>query len=459
MEKVLAQNYLGVEVFGYQQELKRVLKFRDLVIYGMVFMSPVSAMTLFGIMFGLSNGHVVLSFLTAFVAMLFTAYSYGRMVQAFPIAGSTYSYTQRGIHPNLGFLSGWVMMLDYALIPMLLYLISASFANAFIPAVPIWVWVIFYALLVTAINLLGIETAAKANLVMTLFMLLAVIGFGISGVYYLVSGHSLSLINPNAIYHAGSFSSEALIRGAAIATVSFLGFDAITTLSEETDIKGNKIALAIIVATSLQTIIYLTVAYLGSAVAMELPAFDNPDTAFFIIAKEVGGNFLQVFITLVIVVSGVATALAGQSAASRLLYGMGRDRVIPRKFFAYLHPKHKTPWANIILMAVIGSIGAITLSLNTISDLVAFGALFGFTGVNLAVISYYFIKNKQRNVLKFLLLPLIGVLVSLYILFGLSTLAKIVGFTWLGLGLIYLVVRSLTSKEFTQNLANIKVKV
>lgn len=133
--------------------------------------------------------------------------------------------------------------------------------------------------------------------------------------------------------------------------------------------------------------------------------------------------------------------------------------MIPRKFFAYLHPKYKTPWANIILMAVIGSIGAITLSLNTISDLVAFGALFGFTGVNLAVISYYFIKNKQRNVLKFLLLPLIGVLVSLYILFGLSTLAKIVGFTWLGLGIIYLVVRSLTSKEFTQNLANIKVKV
>lgn len=444
----------SLESFGYKQELKRSLSIRDLVVFGIVFMSPVSSMSLFGVMSLTSQGHNFLSYVFGFIAMLFTAYSYGRMVIAYPIAGSTYSYTQRAVNPKLGFIAGWVMLLDYFLIPMLLYVVSANFANALIPSIPIWAWVLIYLLPVTLINLIGVEVAAKVNFIMTAFMIAAVLAFVFAGIKFALTGATVGVFSLQAIYNPATFSWTGILSGSVLAVSCYLGFDAITTLSEEANETSNRISSAIIIACVIETIIYLCVAYFGTLVVPDFNSFSNPDTAFFDIALKVGGSALQTFVTLVITISGASTALAGQSAASRLLYGMGRDNLIPAKFFAYLHPKYKTPTHSILFMAIVGCIGALTLSMGTLAEMVTFGGLFGFMCVNLSVINHYFIKNKSGKIIAHVLFPLIGIVVCAFILFGMSHLAKTVGFTWMGLGIIYLVVRSVISRDFQSLLKN-----
>lgn len=444
----------SMESFGYQQELKRTLKTRDLVIFGMVFMSPMACMILFGTMTTLSQGHSVLAYIVGFVAMLFTAFSYGRMVEAFPIAGSTYSYTQRAINPKLGFLSGWVMLLDYVLIPMLLYVISANFSNALIPQVPFWAWILFYIIVVTLINILGVEVAAKANFIMTGLMLLAILAFVISAVKYAITGNTAALFSIKTIYNPATFSLGPVVSASAMAVLSYLGFDAITTLTEEAAVPVKKIGKAIVLACVIQTVIYVVVAYFATLVTPDYTSITNVDTAFFEIALAVGGSALQTFVTLVIMITGMATALAGQTAASRLLYGMGRDKLIPAKFFAYLHPRYKTPTYSILFMGAIGLAGALLISFGMISEMVTFGGLFGFICVNLSVINQYFIRNKEKKVIRNLIFPLLGAGICTYIWFSLSPLAKIVGFTWLAAGIIYLVARSLRSSEFKLLLEN-----
>jgi amino acid transporter len=445
---------VNLESFGYKQELKRSLGLWDLVIFGMVFMAPVSCMTMFGIMATGSRGHNFLSYLLGFTAMLFTAYSYGKMAEAFPIAGSTYSYTQRAINAKLGFLAGWVMLMDYFLIPMLLYVISALFAHALLPQIPFWAWIVIYVVPVTFVNIRGVEVAAKVNMVMTGLMVAAVVAFVAAALKYALTGGVVSVFSFDAIYNPKTFSLSAVVSGSVLAVLSYLGFDAITTLTEEVHEPGGKISTAIIIACVLQTVLYFSVAYFGTLVAPDFTAFKNPDTAFFEIALKVGGSALQTFVTLVIIVSGASTALAGQSAASRLLYGMGRDRMIPAKFFAYLHPRYKTPTYSILFMGVVGLIGALAIGMETLSEMVAFGGIFGFICVNLAVILHFYIKGRSGKFFRHVLCPALGIATCAYIMFGMSPLAKIVGFSWLGIGIVYLVVRSLASSDFKGLLEN-----
>lgn len=445
----------SVESFGYKQEFKRTLKVRDLVFFGLVAMAPVASMTLFGIMFMISGGHNFLSYVIGATALLFTALSYGKMVQAFPIAGSTYSYTQRAIHPWLGFLAGWVMLIDYLVFPMLLYVVSANYAAMLVPWIPFWGWVLIYLIPVTIINLFGIELAAKVNFVTGAFMILAVIAFVIAGVNYaLTGGATMGLFSAKAIFNPATFTAGGLLAGSVLGVCSYLGFDGITTLSEEADETPRKINNAIIIAVVIETILYLLVAYFGSLAAFDFKAFANPDTAFFDIAIKVGGTAFQIFVTLVIAISGAPTALTGQAAASRLLYGMGRDKLIPPKIFAYLHPKYKTATYSILFMGVLGLIGALTISMQTLSEMITFGALFGFICVNLSVINHYLIRKKSGRYIVHGLLPLLGTIVCGFVEYGMSPLAKTVGFTWLGVGIIYLVIRSLASKDFQSLLEN-----
>lgn len=431
--------------------LKRTLKMKDLVVFGLGFMAPVAAMSLFGIITLVSKGHSVLAYLLGFIAMLFTAYSFGKMVEAFPVTGSTYTYAQRALHPRIGFVAGWGMLLDYLLLPMLTYLISANFANALVPSISIWAWVLIFAIPITIVNLIGVEVAAKVNFILVAGMIIAVCTFVITAIHYIVTG-DLNIINLNALYNSETFSIASVISGAAIVIVAYLGFDAITTLAEETNVSGKKIGIAIMLTCVIQTIFYISVTYLSAILLGKYTSIDNPDTAFFNILHVLVGTFLQTFITLMIIASGIASALASQSASSRLLLGMGRDNVIPTAFFGYIHPKFKTPVYNILLMSVLGISGALLLNLQIVSDLVAFGGLFGFAVVNLCVINHYFIKNKQKNIFKYIIVPTTGIVVCGYILFGLSTTSKVVGFLWLGFGGIYLIVRSSISENFKMTL-------
>jgi len=443
---------------GYKQELKRALGLRDLVIFGMTFMAPVSSQTLFGLMSDFSGGHNVLCYAIGFVAVLFTALSYGQMIPEFPAAGSVYTYTQRGIHPALGFIGGWTITLDYFLIPMFLYLISAIYANALVPAIPFWVWVLIYVIPCMIVNILGIELAAKVNLIMTGLMVCSILAFSIAAIRYSVLGiEGTSLATPTAIFNPATFSIQGVLGGTILAVLSYLGFDSISTLTEEATVPAKKVGLAIIICLCVQTCLYLLTAYFGNVVAPDISIFPDVEAAFFDMCLKVGGMGLQLFVTLVIIVSGFATALAGQSAASRVLYGMGRDNLLPKKFFAHLHPKYKSPIYNILIMGIIGLFGAIFIGADILSNLVAFGGLWGFTFVNLSVIVYWFFRKKTGKFFQHLLFPIIGIIVCQAVVFiGMIPLSRVVGFSWMGIGVLYLLIRC-TKPEFRELLKNVTI--
>ena len=455
----MSENTNSMESLGYKQELKRTLKMKDLVIFGIISMSPQACMILFGTMTKISQGHAVLSYLTGFIAMLFTAFSYGKMVQAFPVAGSTYSYTQKSINSKLGFMSGWLMLLDYVFIPLVLIVVSGNFSHALIPEIPFWVWIIIYTAIVTTINLIGIEVAAKANFIISGIMILGIISFIIAAVKYLSGQDITSTGLIEAVYNSKNFAFNSVIGASSLAVVSYFGFDAISTMTEEAAVSTKKVGTAIVIACIIQTIIYVSVVYFATLVTPDYLAIKDADIAFFEIALSIGGAAFQTFITLIIITTGLATALAGQIAASRLLFGMGRDKLIPSKIFAHLNPKRKTPTYSILIMSVIIVVCALTLSFTVINEIVTFGGLFGFICVNISVIVHCFIRNKDRKIIGNLIFPSLGAIICFYIWINLSSISKTVGFSWMAVGVMYLVIRIVISKDFKVLLDNVKVNV
>lgn len=431
-------------------ELKRVLKTRDLVIFGMVFMAPVSAQTLFGTLTQVSQGHSVLAYIVGLVAMIFTAHCYGKMAEAYPIAGSTYSYSSKAIHPYLGFVAGWSILMDYVLIPMLLYKLSAIFMLELFPSVPLWLMLLLFVVPVTVFNYLGAKTTSRINIIMTGFMLLSIVLFVGYAWHALATGGG-EVFSLQGIYNPETFSWNALVTGASIAVLSYLGFDAVTTMSEDSNVTGKMVGRAAILACVISGTFYMSQVYFATMAAPDFNSFQSVDTAFFEIAMAVGGNGLATILTLIIAISGISTALAGQAAASRLLYGMGRDNVLPR-FFAYVHPKFQTPVYGILFMAVIGYIGAILIELSLLFLIIVFGALVGFLCVNLSVIMEFYVKRKERSgwgTIQYLVFPLIGLFVCGYIFWGMEPIAHVIGFSWLAIGLIYL---AFVSKGFSKKI-------
>jgi len=443
------------ESFGYKQELKRVLTFKDLIFYGLVFMAPISCMIFFGLLSTVSSGHAVLAYVIAFVAVAFTAVGYGEMAQAFPLAGSTYSYTQRSVNPHAGFVAGWLVLLDYFALPMIVNLTSASYMNAFFPQVPVWVWGVLFILICTFINYRGIEMTSKADNFMMFIMIALIIVFIILAVRYVVVGGIAMTATP--IYNPSTFAFPGLIAAAGIAIVNFLGFDGITTLSEEAKDGGKKIALAILVVCGIQAVVFIIVTYFAALVYPDYTEIADPATGFLPIATEIGGTFLRIFAPAVFIVSGIGTCLATQSAASRVFYGMGRDKVIWSKF-AYIHPKYKSPVTGILIMAAAFIFGTIVLQYGFIADMISFGGLCGFICVNLSVFTFYFLKRRAGSfsVIKHIIFPILGIAVSAYLIYGLGTIAHIVGFIWMAIAILYVVIRSKTSPEFNESLANVR---
>lgn len=424
-----------------EHSLKKVLKTRDLVIFGMVFMAPVSAQTLFGELTLTSQGHAVLSYLVGLIAMVFTASSYGKMAGAFPKAGSTYSYTSQAISPKVGFVAGWAILLDYLLIPMLLYKISAIFLMELFPALPLWLTLLFFLVPVTVSNYLGAHVSSRLNIIMTLFMLFSLVLFISFAIHHLIqTGGIGSIFSFQGIYNSSTFSFDALLAGTSLAVLSYLGFDAVTTMAEDSKVAGKTVGRAAILALLISSFFYILQVYFATIVVTDFTSFISQDTAFFEIAVTVGGMGLATICTLIIAVSGISTALAGQASASRILYSMGGDKLLP-SLFARLHPKHKTPYCSILILAVVGYMGAILIPLSVLFQLIVFGALIGFLAVNLSVIIEFFGRRHERSLKHFipnLLGPILGLFVCGYITIGISPLGKTIGLIWVFIGITFL---------------------
>jgi putrescine importer len=422
--------------------MKRVLTRWDLILYGLVILTPTAPYPVYGIIQQESRGHAVLSYLVAMAAMLFTAASYAKMATAFPSAGSTYTYVQKTLNPFLGFLAGWAMILDYFLIPLESIIYAALTAERLVPAVSYLVWTLIFTAGVTVVNVRGIRFMARVNTAMMFVMAATALLFiGIVARYIILQHGWMGLISPSGILRADTFAVRPVMLGAAIATLSYIGFDAISTLAEDTVHPQRDIGFSTVFVCVLQTLICVLTVYLAAIAWPDYHSFPQAETAILDVGQRAGGTGLFGTLTFVLLVAGIASALTGQAGASRLLYAMGRDGVISRSLFAHLHPRYATPARAMYVIALISLGGALLVRFQIAVELLNFGAFAGFVLVNLCVIRHYFIHLKQRNlsgVVHNLLFPLLGAAVCSYVWMNLSAKAKIVGFFWLALGAAYL---------------------
>jgi amino acid transporter len=391
-----------------------------------------------------SHGHAALGYLVAMVAMLFTAASYGKMSSAFPAAGSTYTYAQRALNEHVGFLAGWAMILDYFLIPLESIIYAALTAHRLVPSVSYEVWAVSFTLGLTLINIPGIRVTARAGEVMMAIMTVCALAFVVLAARYIVVVHGLgALFQAEALFRPDTFALRPLMLGAGVAALSYIGFDAISTLAEDTVNPKRDIGFATVLVCILQTVICFVTVYLAAAVWPDYRSYPETETAILDIGRRIGGAWMFGSLVFVLLVAGLASALTGQAGASRLLYGMGRDGVLSRRIFAYIDPRFSTPTRGIYLMAGLSLVGVVFMRFQIAVELLNFGAFAGFVLVNLSVIRHFFIRRKRRHgreVFTYLISPALGAAFCLYLWMSLSGKAKLAGFAWLAIGATYLAI-------------------
>lgn len=421
-----------------EPQLARKLTLPSLIAFGVAYMSPGIVVSTFGVISVASNGAAPTAYAITTMAMLLTALSYSKMARLFPTSGSVYNYTRKMLGSRIGFLAGWAILLDYFFLPMVAWLIQATYLHTQFPAVPLWGWLALNIVVTTAINIYGVALADRVNrtlLALSITVLVALVAFC---VYYL-AGHNTGA--PTAGFWSPAASLPVVAGGAAIAAYSFLGFDAVSTLAEETRRPERTVPRGIVGTVLVGGLIFVIISFLLQWVHPG-SSFTNPDSAGYALATLIGGSNFANVINIAGVVGGFASGLAIQASTSRLLYVMGRDGALPKRFFGYLHPRFRTPVWNLLLIGAIAMI-ALALDLATAQSFINFGAFLGFTLVNLCVITYFIRQARhgtRRSVFGYLLLPLAGAAVDVYLLTKLSAAAIYLGIGWLILGTIYLTV-------------------
>jgi putrescine importer len=421
--------------------LRRVLTLWDLVFYGIVLIQPIAAVPLFGIADKLSGGHVVTTILIAMIAMMLTAFSYGRMATVYPAAGSAYTYVGRGLSSHLGFLTGWAMSLDYLVIPIIGTIYGALTLTRIYPAVPYVAWVGMIAALTTYLNLRGIRSTSRTNIVMLIVMCAVIGAFIILAMRYMVhTGGLTALLSIHPFYSPGATNFSSIATATSLAALTYIGFDGVTTLSEEVHDPKRNILRATVLVCFFTGVFSSIQVYLAQLVWPDFSTFPNLETAFMDVSMRVGGRALFNGLAFILVVASIGSVLTGQAGAARLLFGMGRDNALPRKVFAHIGAKHQVPTYNLWLIALTSFLGAVFLNWERAAELLNFGAFLAFMGVNLAALrQFYFrpISKAKRRILQDLLLPALGFLFCFWIWWNLPRPAKIVGGVWFVGGFIY----------------------
>ncbi len=440
-----------------ESKLRRVLSLKDLIIYGIILIQPVAALPLFGHANNISRGHAVTSILIAMVAMIFTAISYGRMANLYPAAGSAYTYVSKGIHPYIGFIAGWSMFMDYMFVPIICAIYSGITANHLFSFIPYHLWLFIFAAAFTLLNLKGLKMAAITNWILMIIMSTVVfyfMGAAIRYIFIKAGFHGLFSLRP--FYDPASFSLKPIASATALAALTYIGFDGITTLSEEVENPKRNVLLAAVLTCIITGIWSGAQIYLAqlswpdwtsftSGLNTEAARNNSLDTAIMTVAHRVGGSVLDMSLTFVLLIGSIGSGITAQIGASRLLYGMGRDGIIPKKIFGHLDKKHSSPNYNVIIIGILTLLIALFFNYEECARLINFGAFFAFMAVNLASIREYYLKKEKKTVKSFLInfLPAgIGFFICLIIWLNLPLKTFIIGGSWMIAGIAYLALRT-----------------
>lgn len=419
--------------------LTRTLGLRSLVLFGLAYMTPLIVLGIFGVVAETTAGASSSAYLVALVAMLFTAASYGKLSAAYPVAGSAYTYVRRTIDSRVGFLVGWAVLLDYLFLPMVIWLIGASYLNAQFPSVPNWAWIVGFIAITTVLNIVGIKVADRANFVLMIFQILVMVFFVGLSIAFVAAGHGTGNLVSSVPFVGDHASISQITAGAAIAAYCFLGFDAVTTFTEETIDPVRTVPKAILLVAAIGGGIFVLVSYTTQLVHPG-GTFDNSSSAAFDIANQIGGAVFGAIFLAGLVIAQFTSGLAAQASASRLLFAMGRDGVLPKKIFGEVSKKFHTPMVSLITTGVVGFI-ALFLDVATSTSFINFGAFVAFTMVNLSVVAHYLRQKKngvQLSTLQFVVFPLVGAIVTFYLLLQLDSNAVTLGLIWLAVGILIL---------------------
>ena len=443
-----------------ETKLKRVLGTPGLVFFGLAFMNITSIILGYAIVDQMTHGMVLLSILISFVVMLITSFSYKQMSEEFPMSGSAYTYTSKAINPYVGFFTGWAILSTYLILPGYNFLLFALYMNVLIPGVPIWVWIVASIIIVGIINLLGIKLLSVVDAIFVVIFAVLLTAIGISAIVHLsgdaaAPGFFDGISNMYKPESASEVGGLGILQGAAYICFCYLGFDAISTLAEETIDPTKKVGRSMVLSVAIGGAILLVFSFLFDLCwSGKWADYANADTGAIEIIRSVGGDVLAYITSAILVVGVFASVLSIETSATRLLYGMSCDKVMP-KFFSKLHPKFKTPVYGILFVSILGLL-ALLKDLEVIVSLLNVGALIAFILVNVAVISLFWIKRKERsgfkNVIKYLIAPLAGTLSLVVVLINVGIYGLILGAVWLIIGFIFLAYRTKMFKELPPTL-------
>ena len=421
--------------------LRRSLTLWDLIFYGIIVIQPVAPLSVFGVLSDRGRGHVVTTVLIAMVAMLFTAISYGRMARAYPSAGSAFTYVGQEINPALGYVTGWSMVMDYMLNPMICTVWCSQQAHVFAPGVPYTIWAIFFALVFTLLNIQGVKTSARVNTALATGMGVVIAIFFVAAARYVFGhAHSDTGFFTRPFYDPQMWNTKAVLGGTSIAVLTYIGFDGISTLSEEAENPRRNILLATVLTCLVIGILSAIEVYAAQLIWPAVEPFPNVDAAFTFVAARAWQPLL-VIVGFTLLVANFGSGMGSQLGAARLLYGMGRSNALPRSFFGAVDPKRHVPRNNVVFVGVMALGAALLVNYGLFSyglgaEMLNFGALIAFMGVNAAAFVRYYLRNEEKKLTN-LIPPIAGFLICLLLWLNLSRPAKIAGTVWMVVGIAF----------------------
>ena len=429
--------------------LRRSLRFWDLVLYGIILIQPTAPMPSFGVIYQEARGHVVTAILLAMVAMLFTSISYGRMARLYPHGGSAFLYVGKEIHASAGYMTGWCLVMDYILNPLICTIWCSRAAMNFLPLPTgpiaqklVYVaFAVFFAVLFTTLNLNGVETSARINQGMAAALgvvILLVLVAAVNWLFHLSHPGSAFFLRP--FYDKAKFNTGGLLRGTSIAVLTYIGFDGISTLTDEAQNPARNVPRAIVLTCLVTGILASLEVYVAQLVWPSGLAFPDVDTAYVHVSGRMGGPILFLIVNASLLLANIGSGMASQLGAARLLFAMGQDGALPRKFFGTVDAKNRIPRNNVLLIGGICLVGALVFSYQLGTELLNYGALLAFMGVNLSSLLRGWRQGRFQQWLP-MLLSFGGFITCLFLWINLGPLARIAGTGWALLGILLWIVR------------------
>ena len=420
-------------------KLKRSLGYWDLVLYGLAYIAPFAPLSTLGFVWNESNGLIVLAYVLGAVCMYFTAQSYATMTETLPTAGSVYGFARHSLGTFPGFIAGWMILLDYLLIPAFVYVLIAVALESLLPGVDRGVWIVSMVAMTTCVNWFGITVTSRANFIAVGLQTLILVGFLILGVIALYGGKGNGALTLKPVFDAATFDAGKIFSATSICIMSFLGFDAVSTLSEEVEGGDRRVVGRAIIATLvLAAIFFVAVTWVLGNLLPGIVIKDQAAAVYELAAWATGPWTAVVLAWAYAGIVGLSNALPMQVGVARVVFAMGRDHQLPR-VLARVHPRHHTPYMGMLVTAFVSLAVALYMKnrLDDLASIVNFGALSGFLFLHVSVLSYFGIKRRSASVVGHWVVPICGIIVVLAVFSGMSALAVKVGTAWLAIGLAY----------------------